>query len=64
MVDWFNARPGAVLLSLDNGTTRYLCMWKDNGLQITNYPFNQRIFSKVKVELMVISKTTSVTFNS
>lgn len=55
---YYDARPGTFIVSIDGGTTKYYAMFKENGLVIENYQWNQRVFSKVTLELYLITTTT------
>ncbi len=54
---YYDARPGTFLITPD-GTTKYYAMFKEGGLVVENYQWNQRVFSKVTLELYLITTTT------
>ena len=58
-----DARPGVFLITVGetdatNAVINYFVMFKPNGLKPEGYKHNQRVFSKVGVELHVIQQTS------
>lgn len=55
---YYDARPGLFIVSVDAGTTKYYAMFKEGGLVVENYQWNQRVFQKASLDIYLITTTT------
>ena len=63
---YFKGIPGVFCIRLgSNESTQpiYKVVFKESGLKIENYKYNQRCFSKAKLDMYVVNSTSSVTFH-